>query len=55
MQFLGIDIGTSSIKVSVLDGETGKCAGSASYPRQEAEIISVKPGWAEQKPENVVG
>src|SRR5437763_11317148 len=51
MLVLGIDVGTSSIKVSVLDAETHQCLSSAQYPETESEIISVKPGWAEQSPE----
>ena len=51
MHLLGIDIGTSSIKTSVLDGETGKCLGTAFYPETEAPIISKQVGWAEQEPE----
>jgi len=51
MKILGIDIGTSSIKASVLDGETGLCIASASFPETEALIFSAKPGWAEQEPE----
>lgn len=51
MYFLGIDIGTSSVKVSVVDAQTQQQVISASYPDKEAEIISLKPGWAEQSPE----
>ncbi len=51
MLLLGIDIGTSSIKVSVVDSQTQKSIVSASYPDQESEIISTRPGWAEQAPE----
>ena len=51
MLLLGIDIGTSSIKVSVVDAATGKNLVSASYPEQESEIITIKHGWAEQSPE----
>jgi xylulokinase len=51
MYLLGIDIGTSSIKASVLDGETGNCLATAYYPETESPIISVKAGWAEQEPE----
>jgi len=51
MLLLGIDVGTSSIKVSVVDAQTQKCAASAYYPEKEAEIISHKSGWAEQSPE----
>ncbi|QEC65813.1 carbohydrate kinase [Panacibacter ginsenosidivorans] len=50
MLLLGIDVGTSSIKVSVVDAQTQQCIASASYPETEAEIISQKSGWAEQSP-----
>jgi len=51
MLLLGIDIGTSSIKVSVVDSNTQQCIASAQYPETETEIISLQPGWAEQSPE----
>lgn len=51
MLLLGIDLGSSSVKASVIDGESGKCIASAFYPPAEMEIIAPKPGWAEQKPE----
>jgi len=51
MLLLGIDIGTSSIKVSVVDGETQNCIASAQYPETESEIISLQSGWAEQSPD----
>ena len=34
-----------------MDVETGKCVSSAFFPKVEAEILSVKQGWAEQCPE----
>ncbi len=51
MLLLGIDIGTSSIKVSVVDAQTQQCIASAQYPETEAGIISHQNGWAEQSPE----
>lgn len=51
MLLLGIDLGTSSIKVSVVDADTQKTVASAQYPDTESPIISLKPGWAEQSPE----
>jgi len=51
MLLLGIDLGTSSIKVSVIDASTQKTIASAQYPETEAEIISLQTGWAEQSPE----
>jgi xylulokinase len=51
MLLLGIDLGTSSIKVSVVDAATLAVLASAQYPDSEAAIISRHPGWAEQSPE----
>jgi len=51
MLLLGIDLGSSSVKSSVIDGESGKCLATAFYPKDEMKITSVKPGWAEQDPE----
>lgn len=51
MLLLGIDLGSSSVKASVIDGETGKSLASAFYPADEMKIIAKNPGWAEQEPE----
>ena len=51
MLLLGIDLGSSSVKASVIDGETGDCMATAFYPKDEMKIIAKKPGWAEQEPE----
>lgn len=50
MYLLGYDIGSSSVKASLVDAQSGKCVASAFYPKSEAAIIAVKPGWAEQEP-----
>ena len=50
MLLLGIDIGTSSVKVSVVDADSQQCIVSTSYPETESEIISKQAGWAEQSP-----
>ena len=50
MYLLGYDIGSSSVKASLVDAESGKCVASAFYPKTEAPIISKKAGWAEQDP-----
>lgn len=52
MLLLGIDVGTSSIKVSIVDAQTGSCVASAQHPETEASIIALQPGWAEQAPES---
>ena len=51
MLLLGIDLGSSSVKASVIDGESGKCLATAFYPSDEMKIIALKPGWAEQDTE----
>ena len=51
MYLIGYDIGSSSIKATLLDAETGSVIASATSPETELDIIAVKPGWAEQKPE----
>ena len=48
---LGIDVGSSSVKASLLDVETGACVGSAFYPPTEQKIESPEPGFAEQDPQ----
>jgi xylulokinase len=51
MLLLGIDLGTSSIKVSVVDSATQACVAAAHFPETEADIIAPQPGWAEQSPD----
>lgn len=48
---LGFDVGSSSVKASLVNVDTGKCAATAFYPESEAPIIAVKAGWAEQDPQ----
>lgn len=50
MLLLGIDLGTSSIKVSVIDASNSSVLATSQYPETEAAIISHQPGWAEQSP-----
>ena len=50
MLLLGIDIGTSFIKVSVADVSSQQCIVSVQYPETESSIISLQTGWAEQSP-----
>lgn len=51
MHYLGIDLGTSFIKVSLVDGQTLRLIGAAQSPAEEMEMIAHRPGWAEQSPE----
>ncbi len=49
MLLLGIDLGSSSVKASVIDGDSGKCLATAFHPSDEMKIIALRPGWAEQE------
>lgn len=51
MYLLGYDIGTSSVKASLVDAQTGQTVASAQYPDAEAPITSKQAGWAEQEPQ----
>ena len=48
---LGLDIGSSSIKASIVDAATGQCLATAQSPEEEMPMIATQPGWAEQDPE----
>ena len=50
MYLLGYDVGSSSVKASLVSVETGKCVATAFYPKSEAPIMSRQPGFAEQDP-----
>lgn len=50
MYLLGLDIGSSSVKASLLDADTGRIAGAAFFPESEMPIDAPQPGWAEQHP-----
>ncbi len=48
---LGFDVGSSSVKASLVDIESGVCAADAFFPEHEAPIMAQKAGWAEQDPQ----
>jgi xylulokinase len=48
---LGLDIGSSSVKGTLLDVSTGKVIAQSSSPAEEMAIEALKPGWAEQHPD----
>lgn len=52
MYLLGYDIGSSSVKAALVDASTGACVASDFYPKSEAPIKALQPGWAEQNPES---
>ncbi|HYC86920.1 MAG TPA: FGGY family carbohydrate kinase, partial [Chryseosolibacter sp.] len=48
---LGLDIGSSSVKASVVDVATGRPVASAQSPAEEMAMLALQPGWAEQDPD----
>ncbi len=52
MYYIGYDLGSSSIKVALVEAETGKCVLSLHEPKNEMEIASIQSDWAEQNPNN---
>ena len=50
MHLMGYDIGSSSVKATLLDAGTGAVAAAATSPEKELAIVAVQPGWAEQDP-----
>ena len=48
---LGLDVGSSSVKASLINSETGISVASEKYPDVEMDISSPYFGWAEQDPE----
>ena len=49
---LGFDVGSSSVKASLVSADNGKCVATAFCPDKEAPIMAAKAGWAEQEPES---
>ncbi len=51
MLLLGYDLGSSSVKASIIDATSGKCVASAFHPKEEMIISAPKSDWAEQDPD----
>jgi xylulokinase len=51
MLLLGYDLGSSSVKASIIDSVSGKCIASAFHPKVEMKISAPQSDWAEQEPE----
>jgi len=51
MYLLGYDLGSSSVKASLIDAETGRSVASAFHPKKEMKIEAPMAGWAEQNPD----
>lgn len=47
---LGYDVGSSSIKATLMDAGTGQVLASATSPDKELDILAAQAGWAEQHP-----
>lgn len=51
MLLLGIDLGSSAVKASLLDVATGRVVSAVQSPQaEELPIAAPRPGWAEQDP-----
>ena len=51
MYFIGYDIGSSSVKATIINSETNNAVSSAQHPKTEMGMIAVQAGWAEQHPQ----
>ena len=47
---VGYDLGSSSVKASLLDSNVNKVLATVSYPKDEMPIFCDNEGWAEQSP-----
>jgi xylulokinase len=52
MLLCGVDVGTSSIKVSIVDAANQQLVYATSYPENENEISAPEIGFAEQEPDH---
>lgn len=51
MYAIGYDIGSSSVKASIVKIDSGRVIAIGKYPESEMHIEAKQPGWAEQNPE----
>ena len=50
--YIGFDLGSSSVKVAIVDAFTGENILSLHEPKNEMSILSEQIDWAEQNPED---
>jgi xylulokinase len=50
MLLLGLDLGSSAVKATLLDAANGRIVSAAQSPQHEMPISAPRPGWAEQDP-----
>ncbi|TXE12817.1 carbohydrate kinase [Seonamhaeicola algicola] len=50
MYYIGLDIGSSSVKVALVNAASGKNILSLNEPENEMEILALQNDWAEQDP-----
>ena len=51
MYYIGFDIGSSSVKVAIVNAQTGEKLAAVHEPENEMEINALHPDWAEQHPD----
>ena len=51
MFYIGYDIGSSSIKIALLNAKNNKEVALVSEPKGEMKIEALRPNWAEQSPD----
>ena len=51
MYNLGYDIGSSTIKIALVDAKTNREINVVTHPKEEMPIYADQLGWAEQDPE----
>lgn len=50
MYYLGLDLGSSSLKAALVEIKSGKCLGVVQEPEEEMGMYAQRNGWAEQDP-----
>lgn len=50
LYYLGLDIGSSSVKIALVECDSGKSLGVVQEPEKEMSMYAEQKGWAEQDP-----